>query len=730
MLKKFSALLAALLLTCSVFVVADEGMWLLSLLKKYNEADMQKAGFKLTADDIYNVNNGSIKDAIASLGGFCTAELISAEGLLITNHHCAFDAIQTHSTVEHDYLTDGFWAMSRDKELSNEGLFAKFLVRMEDVTDKVKSQISDTLSEAQRMQELQKIYGKLSKEATEGTDHTAEVKSFFHGNQFFMFVFITYKDVRLVGAPPGAIGKFGGDTDNWMWPRHTGDFSIFRVYTAPDGKPAEYAKENIPLKPKHFLPVSVAGVKKDDFAMVLGFPGRTDRFLVSAGVKLALDKINPTIVKIRDKKLAIIKEDMNADAAVRIKYAAKYAQSSNYWKYYIGQTKGLVRMRVYDQKKQQEQQFMTWANADASRKAKYGSVLANMEKNYAELDKYALSRYYLVESIFQGPEILGFAYGFDALNTALSAKETSDDEIKALTEELKKEAETHFKDYNLPTDKKLFSALLKMYYENVPKDQHPPVVDQMASKYKGSFDEWADDVLSSSMFATKEKTEAFLNAPSAKKLSKDMAFKTIKGITDFYFASVRTKIRALEQANGKEYRAYVAGLMEMNPEKKFYPDANSTIRVSYGNVKDYYPMDAVYYNFMTYLDGIMEKMDNSNEEFVVPSKIEQLYKAKDYGIYAENGKLPVNFITTNDITGGNSGSPVINGNGELIGLAFDGNWEAMSGDIAFDAEYKRTINVDIRYVLFVIDKYAGASHLIKEMKVVGSPEAKALGTSN
>lgn len=723
MFKKLAIVLVFIGLMNPVKMYADEGMWLLSLLKKLNEADMQKMGCKLTADQIYSVNTSSLKDAYVSLGGFCTAEMVSKDGLLITNHHCGLDAVQEHSSPENDYLTNGFWAKTREEELSNPGLFVKFLIRMEDVTDKVRSELSDTLNEAQLQAALPKIYAKITKAATDSTDFTADVKSMFAGNEYYLFVYQTFKDVRLVGAPPMKIGNFGGDTDNWMWPRHTGDFSMFRVYCSKDGKPAEYSKDNVPYSPKHFLPVSLAGVKKDDFTMILGYPGRTDRYLTSGGVDMAVDLTSPAIVKIRDKKLEIVEHDMKANDEVRIKYQSKHNQTSNYWKYFIGQTKQLKRMRVADQKREQEKKFTDWANADASRKVTYGNVAADLKSTYDEMRKIALARTYLNEAIIQGAEILLLAYTTQELGKTLENKDAKAEEIKEAAVPLKKQAEEHFKNYNLPTDQKLLSALLKMYYDDIPKEQHAPIFKEIENKYKGDFDEFAEEVFEHSFFATKEQLTEFLDKPSAKKLKKDLAYHTISSIMDYYTTNIRPQVRALDQQLARLNRAYIKGTRELYPDKKFSPDANSTMRLSYGSVKDYYPMDGVYYNYFTTIDGIMEKMDDNFDDYKVPEKLVELYNKKDFGRYAENGILKTDFLTTNDITGGNSGSGVMNANGELIGLAFDGNWEAMSGDIAYDPNYKRTIIVDIRYVLWVIEKIMGGVNTINEMKIITAESA-------
>jgi hypothetical protein len=718
MIKKFFTLIISLVLLAGSISKADEGMWLPLLLKQLNESDMQKMGLKLTADDIYNVNKSSLKDAIVHFGGFCTGEMISGDGLILTNHHCGFDAIQSHSSVEKDYITNGFWAMTRDQELPNPGLFVRYLVSIEDVTAKVKAQIPADLDESKRGAELQKIFGVMTKAAKGETKYDVEIRSFFNGNEFYMFTYEKFTDVRLVGAPPQSIGNFGGDTDNWMWPRHTGDFSMFRVYCSKDGKPADYSKDNVPYHPKHFLPISTAGLQPGDFTMTFGYPGRTDRYLSSFGVDQAVSTTSPATVKIRTKKLDVMKRDMDASDAVRIQYAAKYAQTSNYWKYFIGQTKGLKRMRVTEQKAAEEQSFQNWVNADPARKAKYGNVIAGLKKSYEDLGKYALLRTYLNEAITRGPEILMFAYSHQQLMKALENKESKPEDINKIKEEILSRADDYFKEYNVPTDKKLIAVLMELFYNEVPKDQHAPVFAEIQSKYKGDFNKYAEVMFEKSVFANEAKYRSFMAKPSAKTLSKDPAYAAVNSILDHYNANYKAAIAAITNEQNKNNRLFIEGLREMQSERKFAPDANSTMRLSYGKVKDYVPMDAVAYKHYTTAEGILEKLDNDNDEFKVSPKLEKLIRDKDFGTYGENGNLKVCFISDNDITGGNSGSPVINGSGSLVGLAFDGNWEAMSGDIAYDPVYKRTISVDIRYVLFVIDKYAGAGHLIKEMKLV------------
>lgn len=705
---------------------ADEGMWLPLLIKRLNYGDMQKMGLKLTPEEIYSVNQSSLKDAIVVLnGGSCTAEMISSQGLMLTNHHCAYGVIQENSTEKSNYLDNGFFAMKKTDELSAKGMTAGFLVRMEDVTQKVNAKLKSGMSEQERAVAIRKVFAELEEEAVKDTHYEARTKSFFEGNQFFLFVYEVFRDVRLVAAPPESVGKFGGDTDNWMWPRQTGDFSMLRVYSGSDGKPADYSTDNVPLKPRHHLPVSMNGVKKNDFAMVMGYPGSTDRFLTSYGVKLAVEKDQPSIVKIREKRLDLLKQDMDLSPKVRLQYASKYARVSNYYKYFKGQIRGLTRLKVYDQKKAEEDALAAWIAKDGKRKDTYGECISLLETGYNDLDKYKLAQTYLNEALF-GPEVVLFAWRANSLYAAVSAEEIDPIKKDQAIQLYKQQAADFFKDYNAPTDQKVFAALLEMYYNDIDKEFHADVFEMIQKKYKGDFDKFAAYVFSKSIFVNQEKLNEFLLDPKAKTMEKDPAFMAVNSFIDHYRANVSNNLRDIYGRIDKGNRLLVKGLMESNPDKTYYPNANSTMRLTYGKVLDYFPRDAVYYNYYTTLAGVMEKEDPNNPEFIVPEKIKELYKAKDFGPYAENGEMHVCFITNNDITGGNSGSPVINGKGELIGCAFDGNWEAMSGDIAFEQQLQRCIVVDIRYVLFIIDKVAGAKHLVDEMTLVkDEPKAES-----
>jgi hypothetical protein len=703
---------------------AGEGMWLLNKLKQVNEAHMRELGFKLTAEDIYSLNKASMKDAVARLGGgFCSGEVVSADGLVLTNHHCGYEAIQSISSVEHDYLTDGFWAMTRDQE-KPAGFEISFLQYITDLTDTVRSLLPAGISEEGRDSVLQVVGAALEKKATEGQPYLlADFKVMFEGNEFYLFVYKSYPDVRLVGAPPSAIGKFGGDTDNWQWPRHTGDFSMFRIYTGADGEPAEYSAENIPFKPKYHFPVSLDGVKKGDFTMIMGFPGSTDRFLNSDGVKLALDTEQPARVKVRGKKLDIMKEHMDASDAVRIKYASKHAQVANYWKYFIGQQKGLKRQHVQEKKKAQETSLMAWVDADPARKAAYGGLAADLSQGYAERAKYEKASTYMQEGAF-GCEAVTMGFRVYGLMMQLQSGTTDATRLAAITDRVKASARSMWKDYDPATDRDITAAMFSMIHQDVDPAQQPDVIQTVMKNYKGDFNKWADALFAKSILTDSTRLMAFLAAPKLKTLEKDPGMQTMLSCLNLYRGVLGPAIDKAQVQIDKGYRLMVAAMREKDPGKMWYPNANSTERLTYGVANDYSPADAVHYDLTTTEAGILQKEDNTNEEFVVPAREHQLLVNQDFGRYANaDGTLPVCFISENDITGGNSGSPVINGNGELIGIAFDGNWEAMSGDISYEPELQRTISVDIRYVLWVIDKYAGATHLVDEMTLVKRPVA-------
>jgi hypothetical protein len=732
-MKKFTLVMMMLVFLSGMNLKADEGMWLPMLIQRLNYTDMQKLGLQLTPEEIYSVNHSSLKDAIVGLaddpkpeGFFCTAEIVSSEGLLFTNHHCGFDAVQKHSSIEHDYLADGFWAMSREEELPNEDLTASVLIRMADVTDSILPKLSDTMSVMERQKIAGKIMKRLKKANSEDGKYNVVIKSFFAGNAYYMFVYQVYKDVRLVGAPPSAIGKFGGDTDNWMWPRHTGDFTIFRIYTAPDGSPAEYSEENVPLKPKYYLPISLDGIEKGDFTMIWGFPGGTERFQTSAGVQYKLDNYFPPIIEGLGAKLDVWKTHMDADKEVRIKYASAYAGIANGWKYFIGQKKGVQDLDVVGEKKTFEEEFTNWVNENEARKEKYGNVLSTMESIYKDRAPGIVPLIYASLTGMGGSQIVQYAGDFTGLQTLMQQqKEEKDKKKKAKKQEqidqaiagLKEAVAENFKDYDAPTDQDVLAVMTQLYLDKMAPEYYPDYLNKLVDKFDGDMNAMADYVFKTSFLTSPDKVMAFLDDPSLKGFEKDPAYMLYEGFMEKIMeAQSNYKNRGDEMKTAQ--RLWEEGVMEMQPDKKFYPDANSTMRFTYGTVQDYDARDAVHYDYVTHLSGVMEKEDPENDEFIVPAKLKELYETKDYGPYAnKDGRMVVCFLTNNDITGGNSGSPVINAKGELIGLAFDGNWEAMSSDIAFAPRLQRTIVVDVRYVLFIIDKFAGAGHLVDELTI-------------
>ena len=706
---KLLPIVAALLLYCGMAQAAtpDEGMWLPMYLKQLNETQMKARGFRLTADDIYNINQASLKDAIVSLGGFCTAELVSNQGLLFTNHHCGFDAIAALSTPTNDILTNGFWAYNHDQEQKADGLTASILVSMSDVTAQVKEAVAAG-------KKLPEIFKELQTKATENTNYNARVQPIFSGNQFIISVYQTFKDVRLVGAPPSAVGKFGGDTDNWMWPRHTGDFSVFRIYANKDNQPATYSKDNQPYTPKQHLKVSVNGINDGDYTMVMGYPGRTNRYLTGAAIESNLENFNKSFVDLYEVKMTAMKAAMDADNATRLALASDYASGMNTYKYYIGQTLGLKQGGLVGKKTAAEDAFTQWVAQDPSRTTKYGAALTTIRTNIK--DYGPTNRKFLYYAV--GLSDAKFNSSIDLcadLIEALNGDKPTQEAATAATEKLTEV----FANYSSIADQNTFAGMLNRFYTNIEPSEHPAIFAKILSKYKGAntaeqFAAYAKAVFASSMFVNKDKLEAFLKKPSAKLLKKDLAYQ--------FHQDIEPRTSAMSAERGKKQglisdaqKLYVEGMMEMQADKSFYPDANSTLRVSYGNVMSYVPRDAVSYKYFTTLDGIMEKEDPKNEEFIVPAKLKEIYTKKDYGRYAENGTVPVAFLSNNDITGGNSGSPVLNADGDLIGLAFDGNWEAMTGDLMFSNEKQRTISVDIRYVLLIIEKLGGAKNIIDEL---------------
>ncbi|HNY59982.1 MAG: S46 family peptidase [Bacteroidales bacterium] len=701
----------------------DEGMWLPMFVERLNWTDIQKMGLQLTIDELYSINHSSLKDAVVGLaegsapnGFFCTGEIVSDKGLLFTNHHCAYDVIQRHSSIQHDYLTDGFWAMNAEDEIPNPGLTASFLVRMEDVTEQVLSELDDEMTIEKRAAKIREITSPIKEKASEDGKYDAVVKSFYDGSEYYLFVYQTFKDVRLVGAPPSSIGKFGGDTDNWMWPRHTGDFAILRVYSAPDGSPADYSKDNVPLKPKHHLPVSIKGYEKDDYAMIWGFPGNTERYLTSYGIDFAINQKNPAIIDVFGTMLDVMKTQMDADPAIRIELASDHAGIANVWKYFIGQTRGLKRLDVKSKKEEIEKDFINWYKKNDETNEKYGNVLQNLQAAYQQMEG-TITPFYLIAIGSSNIECLNLSMQTVVMEEMLEKKKENKAQIELTIDALKETSEEFYSDYNISMDRDMLSSMLSLFKKRLSLNQLPDIFATINAKFNGDINSYVDYVFKNSIFTDKDRYNKFLSNPKVKTLKKD-PINELSSSFNKIIASYQANLAEGQQNVSLNMRKFIAGLREMNPSVKYYPDANSSMRFTYGTIKDYYPADAVHYDYITHAKGILEKEDPTNEEFIVSPKLKELIKKGDFGIYGKDGDLVINFLSTNDITGGNSGSPVINGKGELIGIAFDGNWEAMSGDIAFENELQRTISVDIRYVLFVIDKYAGAKHLIDELTLV------------
>ncbi len=651
-------------------------------------------------------------------GGGCTGEIISPEGLLLTNHHCGLSFVQKLSSIEHDYLTDGFWAKSKGEELPNPGLTVSFLKKVEDVTDAVLQGVTAETSEADREELIGKNSRQIEKDRKGDRKVRIEIVPFYSGNQFILFEYEVYRDVRLVCCPPWGIGKYGADTDNWTWPRHKGDFNIFRVYTAPDGSPAEYSADNVPMKSKWFLPINLGGVKPGDYAMILGFPGSTDRYSTSYTVKNVIEEEGPAIIDCRTTKLDNYRKHMDADQEVFIKYASKQASVSNYWKYYIGQVKQLKRNHVYERRLAQEEDFMNWVNADPQRKAEYGDIFEGIKAKWMELDDIVMPMTYLREAGWNGGEAISFSRRFIRINKMFEDKADKAD-IKAAAEKMQPQVETFFKDYDKDLDKDVTIALLNLFYKDIDGDllygPVPTMLKEIGSKNGGDFTDWVNKAFEKSIFVDPAKLEKWLENP--KKLDKDPIFALTNDIIETYTRIYSWYEDACKLGNKYE-RLYMKGLMEMQSDRNFYPDANFTMRLTYGTVEPYKAADAVNYNYYTTMDGVMAKYVPGNWEFDIPQDVRNLVAKKDFGRYAnEKGELVVNFITTNDITGGNSGSPVIDGEGNLIGLAFDGNWEAMSGDLSFENKVQRTICMDARYLLWCIEKVGKCQNIIDELVI-------------
>ncbi len=699
-------------------VRCDEGMWFFPHIDKERYEIMKQKGLKLSEKDIY-CKDSCLKDAVVIFGGICTGEIISDQGLLLTNHHCGFGYVQELSTVENNYLENGFWAMKKEEEIPCPGLTVSFLEDIKDVTEEILADVNDTLTETERDAVIQAKQDEIISESTYDTtnnkNYTVKIKSFFEGNQFFLIRYKEYMDVRLVGVPPGDIGKYGGDTDNWMWPRHTGDFALFRVYSDPEGEPATCDTNNNPYRPKHYFPVSIDGIEENDFSMIMGFPGRTDRYWTSYQVNEQLTIDHPLRIKVRGLRQLILKEQMEKSDTIYIKYASKYSRSSNYWKYSIGQSKWLRKNEVVRQKNEVEEKFKEWLSKNNDQAEKFGNALNLIKESVEKRDSARHAYLYINEAIFRSAEMIDLASSAYNFYNTLKNENASETEINSVASELKNEANEFYKNYDKETDKMVTKAMLKLFYQDVNKSFHPEIIQEIESRYKLDFDKYVDRLYKKSFFVSRESLYDFLEKPKLRKLKKDMAFVAAKS---FYntFTSLVDNLEKLNIHYRKGERLYMEGLMNMFKDSTFYSNANFTMRLTYGTVGGYEPSDAVYYNYYTTLKGVIEKRDEDDPDFNVPEKLVSLYKEKEYSPYGDK-ELFVNFITNNDITGGNSGSPVINGKGELIGVAFDGNWESMSGDIQFVQDKQRAIAVDIRYILFILDKFAKADHLIKEMSI-------------
>ncbi len=695
--------------------LAEEGMWLPHLIKSLNESDMKRLGMRLSAEDIYSVNSKSLKDAVVSFGGFCTGELISGEGLLLTNHHCGLGNLQKHASVEKDYITNGYWAMNKAEELPNPGLFITIIKRIEDVTVAV---LDGTigLNEEQKTSKIRSNIKELEKKSVEGSHYKSFIRSFAYGNEYYLFITEVFEDVRLVGAPPKSIGNFGGDTDNWMWPRHNADFMLFRVYAGKDNLPAPYSLDNVPYKPLHHLPISLKGVKENDFTMVFGFPGRTQEYLTSDALKLTLEQTNPHNIAVRTLRLQVMEEEMKKSDQVRIQYVSKYAGVSNAWKKWQGESRGLRRSDAVSQKIAQEKRFSDWVNAGGKdRIDTYGSLLPTLKNAYDSLSRVNIAANLYREALL-APEVNRVVQQFYTLiNQAPADKDKAEQGmLQFLT--------AHFKNFDRSTDQKQFEVTTAYYKKNVSLEFQSKAFDPISGKYKNDVKAYAQVLYNNSAFVSKEKCKSLLNqwkSGKTDKITKDPFYRWYEQHVELYKTKVVPTLELSQKIIDANTAAYIRGLRALDTDKKMYPDANSTLRVAYGKVEGYYPRDGVYHLLYTTSDGILDKHASGEEDYTIPEKLKQLFLKKDFSQYADTlGYLPVCFIASNHTTGGNSGSPVINADGHLIGTNFDRNWEGTMSDLKYDVTQSRNISVDVRYTLFIIDKYAGAGYLLNEMTLV------------
>lgn len=717
-MKRLTHGLIVLLLLVSKISLANEGMWLPQLLERLNEKEMKSLGMKISAKDIYNVNTGSLKDAIVSFGGFCTGEVISSQGLVLTNHHCGFDAIQNHSTVERNYLRDGFWARNHGEEIPNPGLFVTFIVRIEDVSKQVLKGVTSGMPENERQSLIDRNVAELRNNVKKESYQDMLVRGFFENNQYYMFITESYRDVRLVGAPPSSIGNFGKDTDNWMWPRHTGDFSMFRIYAGKDNKPAAYSPDNIPYKPKKSLAISLKGVKEGDFTMVFGFPGRTMEYLHSSAVEQIMNVNDPAKIRIREKALTIMDGFMRKDEGIKIQYASKYAGIQNAYKKWQGEVLGLTRTNAVEKKKKYEAEFQKRVNANPAWKGQYGKLLSDLENAYKEIRPYGFARDYYLEI---GNKIELFVPA-SQMQSLVSAFEKGGESAYAQRLTIVKDVlDGFYKEYNQELDQKMVETLLELYVKDQDTGAVSPLVLVRLNAAGGNYLKLSESIFNETDFDDRGKTMERLEKPAAEVVNELKSNRTLQLYNDMvktYQTVVQAKLNDLQNRINMLQRAYMKAQMEVFKEKRFYPDANSTMRVTYGRAGGYNARDAVKFDHYTYLDGVMEKYKPGDYEFDVPEKLRQLYESKDYGRYGKDGKMPVCFIAANHTTGGNSGSPALDANGNLVGINFDRVWEGTMSDINYDPAICRNIMVDLRYILFIIDKYAGAKHLVDEMRLV------------
>ena len=700
------------------------GMWIPSLLEGMNEKEMKSLGMKMTAKDIYDTNKSSLKDAVPQFNGGCTSEVISPKGLLLTNHHCGYGQIQSHSSTEHDYLANGFWAYKMEDELPNKDLVVTFIVKIEDVTKQVLEGVNTLSNEAEKQKKIQENISALSNSFPKEAWQENKIRTFYDGNQYLLFVTETFKDVRLVGAPPTSIGKFGSDTDNWVWPRHTGDFSLFRIYADKNNRPAAYSKENVPYTPKHFLPVSLDGIAEDDFTLVFGYPGKTNEYLPSVAINQIANELNPAKIEIREQALKVADGFMRKDNAIKIQYASKYAGTANYWKKWQGETLGIKKSNAIAVKKEAEKKFQEKVSK-AKKEKEYGSILNDFEKNYTEIAPYALARDYFNETVQRNTELLSVAYKFYQLEQLYNTK--GEQAFTDRKNNLYNGLGDFYKDFSAKVDEKVFEQLIALYVTKVPKQFLPNTLNNI------DVNQVTKAIYSGSKLTSYSGSKELLTGDTKtvlENINRDPAFVLVKSMADMYLKEVNPTYEVLNLKITELQRNYMKAQLELSENSRIFPDANSTLRVTYGKVKGYEPKDGVYYNPITYLDGVMEKYIPGDYEFDVSPKLIDLYKNKDFGNYGENGKMPVCFIGTNHTTGGNSGSPALDAKGNLIGLNFDRVWEGTMSDIYYDPSICRNIMVDIRYVLFIIDKYAGAKNLIEELQLVHPKKTKKGNVSN